>query len=367
MKKNIYIFTRCIWTFINFRYELVNKIDQKKYNVHVCMDFDGHKKKDLELKYKGIQFFDIKFLNSNDEFFKNLRIIFQIFNIFLNNKVHIAHNFTARPIVFVTLVSFIFFSTKIINTITGLGNNFFQNKNLFLVIYNIIFLKSKKVIFQNNMDRKIIFPLLSRFIESQIIYPTIKFKKKVELKKTKKIIIFLMHSRMIKQKGVLEYIKAAQNVKLKFKDKCIFYLIGDPDKNNPSSISKKFLNSLKYKRNQKINYISHKKNIFLYIQKSDVIVLPSYGEGMPASLLEALFLKKAIITTNVNGCSELVKNNYNGFLVEAKNVSQIQNAFIKILKNPNLVNTFKKNSYKLFNKKFKKDSIKKYLKIYSLI
>ena len=76
MKKNIYIFTRCIWTFINFRYQLVNKIDQKIYNIYVCMDFDGTNKKKLQKKYKNFSFFDIKFLNRDNSFIENLKIIF---------------------------------------------------------------------------------------------------------------------------------------------------------------------------------------------------------------------------------------------------------------------------------------------------
>ncbi len=114
-----------------------------------------------------------------------------------------------------------------------------------------------------------------------------------------------------------------------------------------------------------MNYLPHTKNIFKYIKKSDVIVLPSYGEGLPASLLEALFLKKAVIATKVNGCLEIVKNNYNGFLVRPKNSQDLKDVFLKIINKPNLVNRFKKNSYRLYNKKFKKNSIKSYLKIYN--
>ena len=44
MKKNIFIFTRCYWTFVNFRSELVNRINKEKYTVYVCMDFDGKTK-----------------------------------------------------------------------------------------------------------------------------------------------------------------------------------------------------------------------------------------------------------------------------------------------------------------------------------
>ena len=57
MKKNIFIFTRCYWTFVNFRSELVNRINKEKYTVYVCMDFDGKTKKYLE---KNIMEFTLK-------------------------------------------------------------------------------------------------------------------------------------------------------------------------------------------------------------------------------------------------------------------------------------------------------------------
>ena len=366
MKKNIYIFTRCIWTFINFRYQLVNKIDQKIYNIYVCMDFDGTNKKKLQKKYKNFSFFDIKFLNRDNSFIENLKIIFKIYLLFLNNKIDIAHNFTARPIVFVSLISFFFHKTKVINTITGLGNNFFNNKFFFKLIYNFLFLKSYYVVFQNYQDKKIIYNFLKKKIKTKIIYPTVKFKNHINKNKNKlKKITFLMYSRMIRQKGVIEYVNAIKKINIIEKKKSSFYLIGNPDKNNPSSISKNYLNALN--KQKFINYIGHQKNIKKFIIQSDVIVLPSYGEGLPAALLEALFFKKAIIATKVNGCLELVRNNFNGYTVEPKNTDQLNKAICKIINNPKILKRFKTNSYRLFQKKFNKDSIQDYLRLYNSI
>lgn len=366
MKKNIFIFTRCVWTFINFRSHLVRKIDHKKYNITVCMDFDGQSKTDLKKKYNNLNFKDIKFLNKNQKIINNFKIISQIISIFLNNKIHIVHNFTARPIVFVSFVSLFFRNIRLINTITGLGNNFFQNKIFFSFIYNLIFLIGDKTIFQNRLDKKIIFKNLKNYINASIIYPTVKFKKKNLIKKTNySNIIFTMHCRMIEQKGVFEYIEAAKYVKKKVNKKCSFYLIGDPDLNNPTSIDLIYLKKLN--NSNAVKYIRHQKNIDSFVSNSDVIVLPSYGEGLPASLLEALFFKKAIITTNVNGCSEMVINNSNGFLVRPKSSSDLIVAIKKIIDNPKLINKFGKKSYNLYKKKFSNNQIKKYLNIYKLL
>ena len=368
MKKNIYIFTRCIWTFINFRHELANTIDKKKFNVCICMDFDGYTIKYFKKKYPGLKFIDVKFLNKKKKFIFDLKIINEIYKIFNKNKIDIAHNFTARPIVFVTIISIFFKNVEIINTITGLGNNFFEKKKFFYkIIYNLIFLRSKIVVFQNYQDLKIIFQAIKQNINYKVIYPTVKFKKKyLNLKKYKKNkIIFLMHSRMIKQKGVKEYVDAIKKLDNKYKKKSLFYLIGNPDRNNPSSISKKYLDNLRYERD--IIYMKHKKNIQNYILRSDVIVLPSYGEGLPASLLEALYFKKAIITTKVNGCIETVKDNFNGILVRPKNSSDISHAIVKLLQNLKVIKQYQQNSYKLYTKKFDNNSIQQYLNIYHSI
>ena len=364
MKKNLYIFTRCIWTFINFRYQLVNSIDKNKFNVYVCLDFDGYKKNYLEKKYKNITFINIKFLNKKNSLILNFRILLSIFKVFYNNKIHIAHNFTARPIVFVSLISFFFYRTKIINTITGLGNNFFQNNLIYKLLYNFLFLKSLIVVFQNHQDKNIIFKFLRKRIRIKIIYPTVKYKNnyKIHSDKNKKC-VFLMHSRMIKQKGVLEYIDAVKKIDKNYRKKSTFYLIGSPDKNNPSSIPNSYLNKLS--KGNVLRYMKHKNNINKYLLKSDVIILPSYGEGLPASLLEALFFRKAIITTRVNGCLEVIKDNYNGIVVNCKNSNEIYMAIIKILDNPLLLRKFKNNSYKLYKKKFSKNTIQEYLDIYS--
>ena len=366
MKKNIFIFTRCVWTFINFRSHLVSKIDQKKYNITVCMDFDGQTKNDLKKNYNNLNFEDIKFLNKNQKIINNFKIISKIISIFLSNKIHIVHNFTARPIVFVSLVCLFFRNIRLINTITGLGNNFFQKNFFFTFVYNLIFLIGDMTVFQNKLDKKIIFKNLKNYINTTIIYPTVKFKKKYPIKKINySNIIFTMHCRMIEQKGVIEYIEAAKYIKKKIKKKCTFYLIGDPDLNNPTSIDLTYLQKLN--NSNAVKYIRHQKNIDSFILNSDVIVLPSYGEGLPASLLEALFFKKAIITTNVNGCSEMVINNSNGFLVKPKSSSDLILAITKIIDNPKLINKFGKNSYDLFKKKFNNNQIKKYLNIYKLL
>ena len=128
-----------------------------------------------------------------------------------------------------------------------------------------------------------------------------------------------MFCRLIEQKGVREYFKAAKIIKKDKKFKNVeFKLIGDIDLNNPSSLKKKKMKLNLGKKENVLKIYGHTNLIVNEIIKSDIICLPSYGEGMPASLLEALYFGKGIVATNVNGCKELIKVNYNGYLVEQK-------------------------------------------------
>ena len=171
-----------------------------------------------------------------------------------------------------------------------------------------------------------------------------------------------MFCRLLFEKGIREYYEAARNINRIYNKKISFYLIGETDNNNPSSISNNEL--LRWKTTKDLKILSHKKNIKNYICNSDIVVFPSYGEGLPSSLLEALFFAKPIITTNVNGCRELVKDNYNGFLISPKNSKMLEKKMAYLIENKKKIKKFGLNSKKIFNQKFKKNSFDEYLKIY---
>ena len=129
-------------------------------------------------------------------------------------------------------------------------------------------------------------------------------------------------SRLIKDKGIYEYIEASQIINEKYNN-IEFKLIGNIDYNNPSSIKKNELDNLI--KDSKIIYKNFQDNIYEEINKSDCIILPSYREGLPRTLLEAGILKKPAITSNVPGCRDVIDHNYNGLICEPKNALDLAN------------------------------------------
>ncbi|MCS7213411.1 MAG: glycosyltransferase [Candidatus Calescibacterium sp.] len=93
------------------------------------------------------------------------------------------------------------------------------------------------------------------------------------------------------------------------------------DKENPASVFEKKLNNLSLFDNHTFDNHTFCKTRE-YVCKADRTVLPSYGEGIPRSLLEAMSMEKPIITTDIPGCRELVSEK-NGILVKPRNVSDL--------------------------------------------
>jgi glycosyltransferase involved in cell wall biosynthesis len=86
------------------------------------------------------------------------------------------------------------------------------------------------------------------------------------------------------------------------------------------------------------------------IKKNDIYILPSRFEGVPISILEAMAYGKPIIATNVGGIPSLVKENFNGWLIESGKLDQIEKVFDEIFRNPCLLEVYGRNSYAAANK-----------------
>jgi glycosyltransferase involved in cell wall biosynthesis len=101
------------------------------------------------------------------------------------------------------------------------------------------------------------------------------------------------------------------------------------------------------------------------LAESHIAVLPSYREGLPKSLIEAAAVGRAIVTTNVPGCREVVKDGENGFLVLVKNVKELTAAIQKLINNPKLLISMGKKSRLIAEQEFSiQQVVKQTLKLY---
>ncbi len=147
---------------------------------------------------------------------------------------------------------------------------------------------------------------------------------------------FLMISRLIRDKGVFEYLEAARAVRQKNKD--VRFLLVGPYDTNPSALKPEELQG--YISDGSIEYLGELTDVRPAIAQSSVYVLPSYHEGTPKTVLEAMACGRPVITTDAPGCRETVQDNVNGLLVPVQNTSALVSAMNCFIENRQLGETF---------------------------
>ena len=141
--------------------------------------------------------------------------------------------------------------------------------------------------------------------------------------------------RMLWDKGVYELYEASKILKNKYFDKIEFILAGMADEDNKAGVPASFLKS--WGEGEYVKWIGYQKNMFEVYNNSHIIVLPSYREGMPKTLIEACAMGRAIITTNAIGCRECVDEGINGLKVNVKDAKGLASAIEKLVNNPNKI------------------------------
>jgi glycosyltransferase involved in cell wall biosynthesis len=165
----------------------------------------------------------------------------------------------------------------------------------------------------------------------------------------------MLPARMLKDKGIVEFIEAANSIKSKYFDKAIFKLVGDVDLGNPSGLSKDYLESIA--DGEYIQWLGYQKEMKQQYVDSDIVVLPSYREGLPKSLIEANAIGRPIITTDVPGCRECVNHKVNGILIPVKNSEALADSFSFFIENPSIIKNYSRKSRLLAEELFSIENV----------
>ena len=145
--------------------------------------------------------------------------------------------------------------------------------------------------------------------------------------------IVVMVARMLIDKGVREYVGAADLLASKGVE-ARYQMAGSPDSGSRLSITGD--QYARWKRESAVEFLGFQEDTYNVIAESDIAVLPSYHEGLPLFLLEAMSCGLPVVTTDVVGCRSLVKHGINGLLVPARNVSALADAIERLVSDPEL-------------------------------
>ena len=135
-----------------------------------------------------------------------------------------------------------------------------------------------------------------------------------------------MVARMLKTKGVLEYCECARKVKKMHKDATFYYVGGEG--NLTANDIKEYIDD------GSIEFIGSVMDVRPYLNQSAVLILPSYREGMPVSVMEAQSSGRAVIVTDCAGSRDTVKDGFNGFIVPIGDVDGLVEKCVWCIANP---------------------------------
>jgi len=371
--KSVLIVSNCTWYLYNFRYKLLNDLQNKGLNLILISPLD---------KY----YFDISkyFINKENLFlvrgsenpiFEIITLIHLLF-IYLKYKPDLVHHFTIKPCIYGGIISRFLGIKNTINHITGLGPSFYSNRikikfvnKILKPFYKYAFNSHKNNlinIFHNDSDKNTFIkngltkPEKTKIIEGSGV--DIDYYKKDTTLKFNKDINLLFPARLIKEKGILELIHACNEL-WKNDYKFTLNIAGELDKQNRSYLKKNYFEFIK--TNPNINFLGKCSNMREIYKKMDIVILPSWREGLSKSILESAAMSLPIITTDVPGCKDIISNENSGLLVPAKNQEKLKIAIKTYLNKPDLAIKFGMNARETVCKKFTDQIINnKIIKIY---
>tara|TARA_Y100000739_G_C20588962_1_gene456871 strand:- start:333 stop:1469 length:1137 start_codon:yes stop_codon:yes gene_type:complete len=373
MKGNICLVSNTGWYLFNFKSELILDLKKKGYELNLVCPRDKYS---LFLKEKGfkIHYWDLKSFSINP--INEIISIIKLHLIYKKIKPDLVHHFTVKPIMYGSIVSSINKIPNILNSITGLGH-IFLSKNFkayfirkIIVIFYKIYLNKKQftTIFQNFSDKELFTKLRvlksgrslcirGSGVNTKFFYPS----KKQTLNKDGKIKI-LFPSRILKEKGILELIKACHLLKKENYDYTLF-IAGDIQYIKDKKLLNDFRKLLQGLSVEILGEVSNMKSIY---KDMDLVILPSWREGLSKALLEAASMQKGIITTNTPGCSDIVIHGETGLVVPIKQPESIFLAVKLFIKYPVLIEKFGQAARKRVLKKFSSSIINNQtIKLYS--
>lgn len=196
--------------------------------------------------------------------------------------------------------------------------------------------ESWKQFFEDNFNPKKV-----NVLPNIIDYPIIKDRNKDDKK-----IIFLFLGLIGSNKGIFDLIEVIKDNYHAFDGKIELIVGGNGEVDRLQNLIGKYqiAHIVKF-----VGWVQNEVKI-QYLQDSDVYILPSYNEGLPISILEAMSYGKPVISTNVGGIPEVVKNNENGFLITPGNLEQIEQSMRYFMVNPQDIEKFGKISMELVKK-----------------
>jgi len=303
------------WYLVNFRLNLMRALVAAGHEVVAVAPTDAHAHRLIEA---GIAFEPVDISGSGTNPVKEIGSVAQLRRIFRHRRVALVLSNTPKGNLYSALAC-LSCGLPFVPNVSGLGRVFIQRSAATLiakVIYRLTFRHARHVFFQNLDDQALFVDAgLVRRERSERIpgsgVDLLRFAPTPVPSRPVHAPVFLLVARLMWDKGVREYVEAAREVRANFPE-VRFRLLGFLDVANPSAVPRSEVDG--WVREGVVEYLGPTDDVRPFLADADCVVLPSYREGVPRTLLEAASMARPIITTDAPGCRDTVLDGQSGYL-----------------------------------------------------
>ncbi|WP_457937240.1 glycosyltransferase family 4 protein [Aeromonas veronii] len=316
---NIVMVANTAWSIFNFRHGLLVRLLDDGYRITVISPNDSFSEK---LKMVGCDVIDLPMSAKGVNPFDDIKLVTLLYRYYRKLNPDLVIHYTIKPNIYGSLAAKIAGIPSLAIT-TGLGYTFVNNNFIAKIarqLYKIAFRYPKEVWFLNEDDRQafLAYSLVSEN-KAKLLHGegvNVSHFSPIPSSSINNPTTFLLIARMLWDKGIGEYIDAARVIKSKY-PKTQFKLLGACDVPNPSLISREQISI--WESEGVVEYLGTTDDVRTVIANVDCVVLPSYREGIPRTMLEAAAMAKPLIVSDAPGCKDVVINGKTGFLCKVKN------------------------------------------------
>lgn len=365
MKKILFVIN-VDWFFLSHRLPLALEAQRRGYNVSIACAITDKKE---YLEKLGFTVYPLTLSRSGISIRHELNTFIEIYQILKTLRPTVVHFVTIKPVLYGGIASRFLSLSKKVFSISGLGFIFIRQGLKATLIRTLIKMfykfalggKDSHVIVQNPDDERVV-----KSIQKVPITLTKgsgvdlkQYTYKPEIDKHLKVV---MACRLLKDKGVFEYANAAKILKNKGLN-IDFELYGDIDLHNPASLSNADLETLI--QESPITLHGFNDDISSVFANANIVVLPSYREGLPKVLIEAAACGRSVVTTDVPGCRDAILPNVTGLLCRLKNAESLAEHIEELVQNHEKRQSMGKAGRELAEKEFDIHTvIQKHFEIY---
>jgi glycosyltransferase involved in cell wall biosynthesis len=307
------------------------------YEVVVATRDNGHR---ATIEAQGLRVVEIPFRRGSIHPLGELKTMLALRRLLRTCRPDIVHLVALKPIIYGALVGG---DVAVVNAPVGLGFVYSTNSPRALLLRPLVSLAlryslgrpNSRAVFENSDD-------LRQFTSTGVVPPQDAilipgagvdlnmFPVAPEPEGRLRVVLV---SRMLKVKGINEFVAAARLLRRQRGD-IDFVLVGAADPQNPSSLTTAQLEA--WQAEGVVQWLGQRADVHAILAAGHLVVLPSYREGLPKILIEAMAAQRAIVTTDVPGCREAVTDGVNGLLVPPRDAAALARAIARLADDPEL-------------------------------